>query len=360
MARASSEIGPDAVVLSVRKVTDYRGKPEFELLAADPQTAEEEHRQAILPSGHPLASIGMAPSTPPDRPLVIAFVGPTGSGKTTTIAKVANHPEIFGPRIVGFICLDTYRVGAMEQLKIFAALSKVAVATVFESKDIPRALRKLRDCEVILIDTPGRGPAFSSDAEAAHALLRLLHPDEVHLTLPAGLRTPVARAIFAGHRPCGLTHLIATKLDECPEDASAYTLASEFELPMRWVTDGQAIPEGIRSAGLTARREVEPEPRFASPQYAPQAERQPAPRFAEQFAHQITQQSREYPEPQFIPPPASQRAPASPRVPQSAQQPTPQPARTAIRPAARTMPPPPARAWTWDDMIRQNTGTGRR
>ncbi len=333
MSRASAEIGSDAVILSVRKGTDDRGRPEFELLAADPQTAEEEQRGIGRPSPHPLPLICMAPPIPHDPPLVLSFVGPTGSGKTTTIAKVANHPEIFGPRIVGFLCLDTYRVGAMEQLKILAALSKVTVATVFESRDIPRALRKLRDCEVILIDTPGRGPALSSDAEAAHALLRLLHPDEVHLTLPAGLRTPVARAILQGHRPCGVTHVISTKLDECPEDGSAYALASEFDLPMRWVTDGQAIPEGIRSARLTAGPEQEIEAEGAREYAAGRAPGLPV---------------------EIAPPRVPLPPPVPPRIPPPAHR-TAQPARSPVQQPARAIPSGPARPWTWDDMIRENT-----
>jgi len=251
LARATSEIGADAVVLSVRKTFDELARPEFELIAADPETAEARKRETLIPSRFPTEMTCMAPAPTSEGRIMIAIVGPTGAGKTTTIVKLANHPGVFGTRSVGFVCLDTYRIGGMEQLKIYAALSRVPVETVYETKDIPRALRRLRGSDVILIDTPGRGPGQSEDAAAAQALLRLLRPDEIHLAIPAGLRRSVARGIVEAHRPYGITHLVATKIDECSEDRNVFDLATEFELPMRWVADGQMIPDSVRAAVAT-------------------------------------------------------------------------------------------------------------
>ena len=96
----------------------------------------------------------------PARPLVLAFVGPTGAGKTTTIAKLAAHPRLFGGAQVGIRNLDTYRVGATEQIAQHASLSNVPVAAAHRLKDLVRARHALRSCQVVLIDCPGRGPQF--------------------------------------------------------------------------------------------------------------------------------------------------------------------------------------------------------
>jgi flagellar biosynthesis protein FlhF len=248
LARAASEIGANAVVLSVKKVADDRGRMEFELIAADPETADGLKRGSYLTSRFPESMTSNCPPLNGEGRIVVAIVGPTGAGKTTTIAKLANHAAVFGTREVGFICLDTFRIGGIEQIKIFAALSRVPVETIYETKDIPRAIRRLRKCDVLLIDTPGRGPAQSEDAAAAQALVRMLRPDEVHLAIPAGLRPAVARAVIEAHRPFGVTHVLPTKVDECPEDPTLITLASELELPMRWMACGQVVPGDLRTA----------------------------------------------------------------------------------------------------------------
>lgn len=182
------------------------------------------------------------------RPAVIAFVGPTGAGKTTTVAKLANHPQVFGAMPVGLLSLDTYRIGAAEQTCIYGELSKLPVEIVYETRQIAGALKRLRHCEVLLVDTAGRGPRGHGDAAQTRAQLGELRPDEVHLALPAGLRLEHARRVIESHRPYGLTHLLVSKLDEDPGDLTAFQLAAETGLPMRWIGDGQEVPADLRSA----------------------------------------------------------------------------------------------------------------
>jgi len=252
LSRAQEEVGSDAFVLSIRRTPSGRGG-RFELVVADPETAGEWKRMVGL-RGVGGEETRMAPRLLAAevrrdcRPLVIALVGPTGAGKTTTIAKLANHPEVFGGSAVGLVCLDTYRVGAMEQCRIYAELSRTPLEVVYDSKEIERALRRLRGCRVLLVDTAGRGPGANGDLEETRSHLRRLKPDEVHLTLPAGLNPRFARTILSDHLRCGLTHILATKMDEFPEDETVFHLAAEFKIPMRWVANGQEVPGDLISA----------------------------------------------------------------------------------------------------------------
>jgi flagellar biosynthesis protein FlhF len=229
----------------------------FELVAADSASSIPRRRHEPLPVREPARSgIGPAPDIDPadrdGRSLVIALVGPTGAGKTTTIAKLANHPHVFGGHSVGMLCLDTYRIGAVEQSRIYAELSRIPLEVVYETQELKRALRRLAGCEVVLVDTAGRGPAARGDVAATCVALRELAPHEVHLTLPAGLQTRLARRLVDDYREWGVTHLLPTKLDELPGDSSLFDLAASCGLPVRWAADGQEVPADLRAAARYA------------------------------------------------------------------------------------------------------------
>jgi flagellar biosynthesis protein FlhF len=193
----------------------------------------------------------VAPVRPPYmvRPWVVALVGPTGAGKTTTIAKLATNRLAFGSCRVGLIGLDTYRVGAVEQLETYADLADLPVEIAYSEAEVTRALARLNDCEVVLVDTPGRGPRNTADTETIRGWLSLLAPDEVHLTLPAAQLPAVTRRLLRSYEAFGVTHLLATKLDEYPAETAIFTIAQEHLRRMRWVTDGQEVPVDLRDAG---------------------------------------------------------------------------------------------------------------
>jgi flagellar biosynthesis protein FlhF len=192
--------------------------------------------------------------TRPARPLVLAFVGPTGAGKTTTIAKLAAHPRLFGGAQVGILNLDTYRVGATEQIAQHASLSNAPVAAAHRLKDLARARHTLRSCQVVLVDCPGRGPQFYRDTTTVTEMLDALDPIERHLVMPVGTQPALVRRTIDHFRPLGITHLLATKVDEMPDDWILFDVAADLGLSMRWLTDGQTIPQDLRSA--TARLEA--------------------------------------------------------------------------------------------------------
>lgn len=253
LAAAQAELGPEAVIIRTEKTAGG-----LELIAADPETAEafaRLMREAGTPpvkagaSGGVTTAAATSVKTPsPAGPDILALVGPTGAGKTTAVAKLAAHPRVFEGKKVGLLALDTYRVGALEQLAVHATLLDIPLEPVYEAGDVRSTMRRLGGCGVILVDCPGRGPRAQRDADAAQRLLAAIGPRETHLVLPAGLQRDVARRLMDHYVSRGATHLLATKVDEVPDDWTLFDLAADRNLPMRWLSDGQRVPQDLRSA----------------------------------------------------------------------------------------------------------------
>ena len=237
-------LGDDVMVIRTRSYREA-GQSVFEILATTPADVAEFERRldsAPLPLQGRTARRGSA------RPVVIALVGPTGAGKTTTIAKLAAHPRAFGERSVGLLTIDTYRVGAVEQLAIVADLAGLPLEVAYGPGEVEDAMRRLASCEVVLIDTPGRSPRAEQLNSEWGALLAEARPDEVHLVLPAILRGDIAEAVRRSFDVHGPTHLLLTKIDEVPGEVGVADLAGAMGLPARWITDGQEIPTDLRPA----------------------------------------------------------------------------------------------------------------
>jgi flagellar biosynthesis protein FlhF len=255
LARARQHLGPEAEIIAVRTRHDAEGSPMYQVLATDPATAADERRRMAPDGGsHPLLKSSPGPEDfarlrRGDRgPRLMAFVGPTGVGKTTTIAKLATHPEFFRRKQMGLLCLDTYRVGAVEQIRTYAEIAQLQLEVIYESSDLPGALRRQSGCDVILVDTPGRGPRLHADSAQVRQWLTQLVPAEVHLVLPAGLQPELVRRTIEAHRGYGITHILASKLDEAPDDWTIFDAAAEARIPMRWITDGQEVPRDVKTA----------------------------------------------------------------------------------------------------------------
>ena len=241
LKQAEAAFGGDAAIVQHRMLQGEGGRV-MEIVAA--RAADiDRFRRRLTPA--PL----FAPAAPrPARPLVIALVGPTGAGKTTVAAKLAIGAEKLGNRRVGLLTLDTYRVGGLEQLGTYAELAGIPLEVAYHPLEIPEALRRLATCEVIVVDTPGRSPRARELNENWRALLAEVSPDEVHLVLPATLRTDVALAVRAAFAPFGVSHLLPSKLDEVPGECGVADLALQMDLPARWITDGQDVPADLHDA----------------------------------------------------------------------------------------------------------------
>lgn len=241
---ARAALGEDVMVIRTRSYREG-GRSVFEILATT--SAEVADFERVL-QAEPLPAHGHADRRGSVRPLVLALVGPTGAGKTTTIAKLAAHPRAFGERSVGLLTLDTYRVGAVEQLAIVADLAGLPLEVAYGPGEVDAAMRRLAGCDVVLIDTPGRSPRAEALNGEWGALLAEARPDEVHLVLPAVLRGDIAAAVGRSFSVHGLTHLLMTKVDEVPGEVGVADLAGSLRLPARWITDGQEIPTDLRPA----------------------------------------------------------------------------------------------------------------
>jgi flagellar biosynthesis protein FlhF len=240
---AGRVLGDDAVVLRTVVHRDAGAGERVEITAAT-ASAVERFRARLSPA--PLVSldrrrVGRA------QPLTLAVVGPTGVGKTTTIAKLATAAQPFPDWTVGLLTLDARRTGALEQIHAFAEAAKLPLEVVYGAAEVPGALRRLGRCDVILVDTPGRSRRNATLAAEWDEILRVLAPDEVHLAVPASLRPDLAAHVRADFRTAGVTHALLTKLDEVPGDHGLAELAAELALPLRWVTDGQDVPADLHA-----------------------------------------------------------------------------------------------------------------
>lgn len=179
---------------------------------------------------------------------VVALVGPTGVGKTTTLAKLAANYRLREGARVGLVTVDTYRTAAVEQLRTYAEIIDLPMEVVSTPNEMRQAVTKLAALDLVLIDTAGRSPRDADRIEELRTLLDAASPDETHLVTTVtstarGMRDALDR--FAPVRP---TSLLLTKLDEAPSLGHAAAPVIDSGLPVSYLTDGQSVPEDIQIA----------------------------------------------------------------------------------------------------------------
>lgn len=189
-----------------------------------------------------------ATRVPRGRRTVAAVVGPTGVGKTTTLAKLAASFRLEHHRKVGLVTVDTYRVGAVDQLRAYAEIMDLPMEVVSSPREMRDALSRLHECDVVLIDTAGRSQRDRTQMRELGALLAAACPDEVHLVASTVAETDSLQETVARFREAGANRLILTKADEATRPGRLFSFLRTTDLPLSYVTNGQNVPADIRPA----------------------------------------------------------------------------------------------------------------
>lgn len=179
---------------------------------------------------------------------VISFVGPVGSGKTTTIAKLAALHAIRGKRRIALITMDTYRIGAPEQLRIYGRIMGVPVEVASTPRDVSRVIDRHRDKELILIDTPGWSRQNTSYMKELKNLAMMNDAIRFNLVLGSDTKDEALYECVRGFKGLPVDSLTFTKLDESKVYGSIVNVTLIARKPIAYFTDGQRVPEDIECA----------------------------------------------------------------------------------------------------------------
>jgi flagellar biosynthesis protein FlhF len=180
------------------------------------------------------------------RPKTIAVVGPSGSGKSSMVAKLAWRCQTVEKKRIGLISLDRFRIGANAMLERVAGIMSLPLAIVHDPEQLQSTLNDLVDADVILIDTPGIGSMDASMKGDIGTLIRSANPDETHLVGNATVREDVFAATVNAFSPLGVDHLIFTHMDEVIDSPSMLKLLEAARLPVSFFADGVDLFDGLK------------------------------------------------------------------------------------------------------------------
>jgi flagellar biosynthesis protein FlhF len=180
---------------------------------------------------------------------IFALVGPTGVGKTTTIAKIAARCALkHGAKNVALITTDCYRIGGQEQLRTYARILGVPVRVAKTHEELNESLNDLLDRRFILIDTAGMNPRDMKLTEKFSVLKNQTHRIKNYLTLSATTQSSVLNDIISAFSHLDLNGCILTKTDETNSLGGAISSLVNHRLPLAYICDGQQVPEDISLA----------------------------------------------------------------------------------------------------------------
>jgi flagellar biosynthesis protein FlhF len=189
----------------------------------------------------------------PGERRVLALVGPTGVGKTTTLAKIAGQACFHHGLSVALVSSDSYRVFGAQHLAAYAALMGLpffAVGSVFEMRTL--LSQRLADADLVLIDTSGRSPNDPGGITEIQQLLAACPALDVHLALSANTRARDLALALDAFSVLPVRHLVFTKLDEATSRGGMYTTALKARCPVSWLGTGQEVPDDLEAATASA------------------------------------------------------------------------------------------------------------
>ena len=203
--------------------------------------AVRRHVQQLVP----VADTPVRLTSDDGRPLTIALIGPTGVGKTTTLAKLAATFKLRHGRRVGLITSDTYRIAAVDQLRTYANIIGLPLQVVLTPEDMAGACHQLRECDVILIDTAGRSQRDRDKLTELRRFLDVANPHEVHLVLSSTASEKVLMQEAEAFADVRADKVILTKLDEAVSFGMLVNVMRRVGKTLSFVTTGQEVPDHI-------------------------------------------------------------------------------------------------------------------
>ena len=190
----------------------------------------------------------------PGKTKYVFFLGPTGVGKTTTIAKIASSFKIKEKRNIGLLTADTYRIAAVEQLRTYANILGIPLSVVYSASEIQEARKDLDRYEIVLVDTAGRSDKNIEQIDELKRLISAVPEEdrEVYLVLSATTKYGDLMRIAATYKDVADYKLIFTKVDETGTIGNIYNILMQTGASLSYVTFGQNVPDDISAADTQA------------------------------------------------------------------------------------------------------------
>lgn len=182
------------------------------------------------------------------RPKIVVFVGPTGVGKTTTLAKLAAINSIKKKKKVALVTLDTYRIAAVEQLKVYAKIMGLPVHVAGSPEEFGKLVDGIKGVDLILVDTAGRGQKEKAHMDELHRIFKRGLSMETHLVLSATAKEKDTIDVIRRYRQMPIDRLIFTKIDETTTYGGIFNALIASGRPLSYLTTGQRVPEDIEPA----------------------------------------------------------------------------------------------------------------
>ena len=217
-------------------------------LAGEDLDDPEAVRAAVLRSLAayiPSAETPVPGESPDGRPLTIVLIGPTGVGKTTTLAKLAASFKLHHGKRVGLVTADTFRIAAVEQLRTYANIIGLPLRVALTPAEMRQAVQALGDRDVILVDTAGRGQNDADRLAELGSFVAAADPHEVHLVLASTASEKVLLREAEAFGPIGVDKIVLTKLDEAVSFGMLINVGREIGKEFSFFTTGQEVPDHI-------------------------------------------------------------------------------------------------------------------
>ena len=185
-----------------------------------------------------------------DKPKIVALIGPTGVGKTTTLAKIAAKFVLEEGAKVALITADTYRISAVEQLKTYSDILGLPLEIVYNPQALQEAIEKHRDKQLILLDTAGRSQYNAYQMKELSELLNIDADIEKHLVMSATTKTSDGLELLDNFSLCKPDRVIFTKVDETKTHGIILNILHRRKAALSYLTNGQSVPDDIEPASI--------------------------------------------------------------------------------------------------------------